>query len=39
MAENSPYYETGVRFTYEVGPKLTLTALVLNGWQIVRENN
>ena len=38
-ADNSPYYETGVRFIYEVDPKLTLTALVLNGWQIIRENN
>jgi hypothetical protein len=39
MAENSPYYESGARFTYEVGPKLTLTGLVLNGWQNIRENN
>ncbi|HEX8657804.1 MAG TPA: porin [Hymenobacter sp.] len=39
MAENSPYYETGVRFTYEVDPKLTLTALGLNGWQNIRETN
>ncbi|NML64296.1 porin [Hymenobacter sp. RP-2-7] len=39
MAENSPYYEAGARFTYEVGPKLTLTGLVLNGWQNIRENN
>ncbi len=39
MAENSPYYESGVRFTYEVDPKLTLTGLVLNGWQNIRENN
>jgi len=39
MAENSPYYEAGVRFTYEVDPKLTLTALALNGWQNIRENN
>ncbi|QJX47469.1 porin [Hymenobacter taeanensis] len=39
MAENSPYYEAGARFTYEVDPKLTLTALVLNGWQNIRENN
>ncbi|UOG76371.1 porin [Hymenobacter tibetensis] len=39
MAENSPYYEAGVRFTYEVDPKLTLTGLVLNGWQNIRENN
>ncbi|GAB3635709.1 porin [Hymenobacter arcticus] len=39
MAENSPYYESGARFTYEVDPKLTLMALVLNGWQNIRENN
>ena len=39
MAENSPYYETGLRFTYEVSPKLTLTALVLNGWQNIHETN
>ncbi|MCI1189489.1 porin [Hymenobacter sp. DH14] len=39
MAENSPYYESGARFTYEVGPKLTLTGLVLNGWQNIRETN
>ncbi|OGX90708.1 porin [Hymenobacter coccineus] len=39
MAENSPYYESGARFTYEVGPRLTLTGLVLNGWQNIRETN
>ena len=39
MAENTPYYESGARFTYEVSPKLTLAALVLNGWQNIRENN
>lgn len=39
MAENSPYYEAGVRFTYEAAPKLTLTGLVLNGWQNIRDNN
>ncbi|GAB3870612.1 porin [Hymenobacter segetis] len=39
MAENSPYYESGARFTYEVGPKLTLTGMVLNGWQNIRETN
>lgn len=39
MAENSPYYEAGARFTYEVSPQLTLTGLVLNGWQNIRENN
>jgi hypothetical protein len=39
MAENTPYYESGARLTYEVGPRLTLTGLVLNGWQNIRENN
>ncbi|WP_375415908.1 porin [uncultured Hymenobacter sp.] len=48
MAENSPYYEAGARLTYELGPtpytyqtgsRLTLTALVLNGWQNIRETN
>ena len=38
-AEGSPYYEAGVKFTYEVDSKLTLTALVLNGWQNIRETN
>ena len=39
MAENSPYYEAGVRLTYEAAPTLTLTGLVLNGWQNIRETN
>ena len=38
-AENSPYFETGVRLTYEASAKLTLTGLVLNGWQNIRETN
>ncbi|PJJ60427.1 porin [Hymenobacter chitinivorans] len=39
MAENSPYYEAGARFTYEVSPTLTATFLVLNGWQQIRDVN
>ncbi|MCB2377019.1 porin [Hymenobacter sp. BT635] len=39
MAENSPYYEAGARFTYELSPQLTATALVLNGWQQIRDVN
>ena len=39
MAENSPYYEAGARLTYEVSGRLTLTGLVLNGWQNIRDNN
>ncbi|WP_354583694.1 porin [Hymenobacter sp. UYCo722] len=38
-AEGSPYYEAGARFTYEASTKWTLTALALNGWQNIRENN
>ena len=39
MADNTPYFETGARLTYEPSAKLTLTALVLNGWQNIRETN
>jgi hypothetical protein len=39
MAENSPYYEAGVKLSYEVGEELALTALLLNGWQNIQENN
>jgi hypothetical protein len=39
MAENSPYYETGVKLTFEANDKLTLTGLILNGWQNIQENN
>ena len=38
-ADNSPYFETGARLTYEASAKLTLTGLVLNGWQNIRETN
>lgn len=38
-AENSPYFETGARATYEASEKLTLTGLVLNGWQNIKETN
>ncbi|WP_375419420.1 porin [uncultured Hymenobacter sp.] len=39
MADNSPYYQAGAKLSYEVGPTLTLTGLVLNGWQNIRETN
>ncbi|ALJ01716.1 porin [Rufibacter tibetensis] len=35
-AENSPYYESGVKLTWETG-KWVLSALALNGWQNIRE--
>lgn len=34
-AEYSPYYETGVKLTYECGDKWTFAGLFLNGWQNV----
>ena len=39
MADNSPYFQAGARLTYELAPQLTLTGMVLNGWQNIRENN
>jgi hypothetical protein len=39
MADNTPYYETGLKVTYETNDKLTITGLVLNGWQNIVENN
>ncbi len=34
-----PYYHFGVRATYPVNDKLTLTGLVVNGWNDVVDNN
>jgi hypothetical protein len=36
-AENTPYYESGAKLTYEAGSKWVFTGLVLNGWQNIRE--
>lgn len=33
LAENTPYFETGIRLTYQHNSKWTFTGLVLNGWQ------
>jgi hypothetical protein len=38
-AENTPYFETGARLTYEASDKWTLYALVLNGWQNIHQLN
>jgi hypothetical protein len=38
LAENSPYYETGVKGSYSSGNgKWFLSALVLNGWQRIKR--
>lgn len=37
--EYTPYYETGVRVTAELNDELTLTGVILNGWQNIAETN
>lgn len=37
LAENSPYYLTGVKLTYNVNPKWEFATLVCNGWQHIRK--
>lgn len=38
LAENSPYYETGLKFSYtSKNEKLYIAALLLNGWQRIRK--
>ena len=37
-AESTPYYETGIKFTYtSVDSKLIMTGLILNGWQRIKR--
>ncbi len=37
--EYTPYYETGARLTAELSEKITLTGVILNGWQNIGETN
>ncbi len=40
FAENSPYYETGIKLSYtSKNEKLNLSALYLNGWQKISKPN
>ena len=39
MADNSPYYEAGAKLTYDRGQKWLFSAMVLNGWQVIRDRN
>lgn len=39
IAENSPYYETGIKLSLDNGKKWAFNLLLLNGWQIMRETN
>lgn len=39
IADFTPDYEAGVRLHYKVNEYHTLTAMMLNGWQVIRETN
>lgn len=39
LAENTPYYETGIKLNYTPNEKWTSAILLLNGWQNSRETN
>ena len=39
IAEFSPYYEAGVRATWQATPRLLATGVVVNGWQNISETN
>lgn len=39
VSDYSPYYSTGVKFTYAASPTLTARLDVVNGWQNISENN
>lgn len=39
LAENSPYFETGIKVTFTPNKKWTTTLLLLNGWQNIKETN
>lgn len=38
-AEGYPFYETGAKVTYSKTEKFSASALVLNGWQNINDNN
>ena len=39
IADNSPYYEAGVKLTWQVTPTLSGQLHVINGWQNISETN
>lgn len=39
LADNSPYFESGLKVTYTPDDRLSVTALVLNGWQVISDPN
>jgi hypothetical protein len=39
MAEYSPYYESGVKLTFQAAPSVSVALLAINGWQNIHETN
>lgn len=39
IADNSPYYEAGVKATWTIDPKWSAQLHVINGWQNISETN
>lgn len=39
VADYSPYYETGVKLTWQATPTLSALVTVVNGWQNISETN
>jgi hypothetical protein len=39
IAENSPYYEAGVKATWQATPPLSVQLHLINGWQNISETN
>lgn len=39
IADNSPYYEAGVKATWTINPRWTAQLHVINGWQNISETN
>lgn len=39
LAENSPYYETGIKFNYTPNDQWTFSLLALQGWQNIKDYN
>jgi hypothetical protein len=39
IADNSPYYQSGIRLSYDINPSWSAQLHVLNGWQNILETN
>jgi hypothetical protein len=39
IADHSPYYQSGVRVSWQAAPTLAAQVHLLNGWQIISETN